>query len=85
MPRRNRDSRRYGNEHVRARKAMLPNAPGSPCTRCGITIQPGDKVDLDHTDDGSGYLGFAHSRCNRQAGARKGNAERNKPRTSRDW
>lgn len=41
---------------------------------------PGDKVDLDHRDDGAGYLGLSHSspcrvcgkRCNQSAGGRKG-------------
>lgn len=41
---------------------------------------PGDRIDLDHTDDGSGYLGFAHSsaclvcsrKCNQAAGGELG-------------
>lgn len=33
---------------------------------------PGQPLHLDHTDDRTGYLGFAHAACNRKAGARKG-------------
>jgi hypothetical protein len=34
----------------------------------------GQALDLDHRDDGAGWLGFAHARCNRQAGGRLGRA-----------
>jgi hypothetical protein len=37
---------------------------------------PGQALDLDHRDDRAGYLGMSHSTCNRQAGARLGNARR---------
>ena len=53
---------------------MLPYAVGSVCARCGRPILPGQPVDLDHTDDGVGYRGWAHRRCNRQAGGRLGRA-----------
>jgi hypothetical protein len=46
---------------------------GRPCCRCGRPILPGEAVDLDHNDDGVGYLGWSHSHCNRSAGAVKGN------------
>ncbi|WP_139238407.1 hypothetical protein [Streptomyces aidingensis] len=36
----------------------------------------GDQLDLDHDDDGDGYLGWAHASCNRSAGATKGNRAR---------
>jgi hypothetical protein len=36
---------------------------------------PGQALDLDHTA-GAGYRGFAHARCNRAEGARRGNAAR---------
>ncbi|MGH8835719.1 MAG: hypothetical protein ACRDWG_12120 [Actinomycetes bacterium] len=67
---------RYGGEHQALRRAALPYAAGSACARCGRPILPGQPVDLDHTDDRAGYLGWSHRRCNRSAGARKGNAAR---------
>lgn len=75
--------RGYGNEHKRMRAALLPTMPGSPCTRCGVTLNEGDQVDLDHTDDRSGYNGWAHSSCNRRAGANKRNGRMLKQ--SRKW
>jgi hypothetical protein len=66
----------YGAHHRRLRAAMLPLAPGSLCTRCGRPIEAGQAVDLDHTDDGTAYLGFAHASCNRRAAAVKGNKAR---------
>lgn len=83
-------SPRYRYQHQRLRAALLPYAVGQPCARCGKTILAGEKLDLDH-DESGGYLGFSHVRCNRQAGARKGNAMRSKrakpppDRHSRDW
>lgn len=66
-------ARGYGAQHQRLRKAMLHTAVGSACTRCGKPITSTNGIDLDHNDDGDGYLGFAHSSCNRSAGAIKGN------------
>ena len=51
--------------------AMLPGAAGSPCVRCGLPIEDGQPVDLDHSDDGLGYRGLAHASCNRRAGAQR--------------
>jgi hypothetical protein len=65
----------YG-PHRSIRRALLPYAVGSLCVRCGLPILPGQPVDLDHTDDRAAYLGWSHSRCNRAAGARLGNARR---------
>lgn len=53
---------------------MLPKAIGTPCVRCGLPMLSGQDLELDHTDDRSGYLGFAHSLCNSRAGGRKGQA-----------
>jgi hypothetical protein len=47
------------------------------CARCGLPILPGDEWDLDHGPDRSSYLGPAHRRCNRVAGARNGAAVTN--------
>jgi hypothetical protein len=55
---------------------LLPDAYGRPCPRCGLPLLPGQDLDLDHTDDRAGYLGFIHATCNRAAGARLGNARR---------
>lgn len=68
-------SDRYGAEHRRLRRALVPAAAGRPCVRCGQPIRPGDLVDLDHDEHG-GYLGVAHRRCNRAAAARKTNRAR---------
>jgi hypothetical protein len=38
------------------------------CARCGLKIVPDDKWELDHKDDGRGWLGPSHARCNRYAG-----------------
>lgn len=69
-------ARGYGAEHQRTRKQLLPSAYGQLCTRCHKPLLEGQKLDLDHNDDRTGYLGFAHQRCNRAAGARKTNAIR---------
>jgi hypothetical protein len=66
----------YGAHHRRLRAALLPFAPGSLCTRCRRPIEAGQAVDLDHTDDGTAYAGWAHASCNRRAGAIKGNKAR---------
>jgi hypothetical protein len=72
----------YSGPHQAIRRALLPDAYGRPCPRCGRPMLPGQPLDLDHTDDRAGYLGMSHSTCNRQAGARKGNARR-RARTER--
>ena len=69
---------RYGRDHRAIRRRLLEGAVGTACVRCGGPILPTDKVDLDHRDDGPGYLGMAHAACNRAAGARKGNRLRGK-------
>lgn len=86
-------ARGYGYDHQKLRRALLPYAYGTPCPHYGIDplctglMQPGQHLDLDHTDDRAGYRGMAHATCNRRAGARKGNAHREQPATdtSRDW
>ena len=49
------------------------------CARCGGLILPGEAWDLDHTDDGTGYLGPSHARCNRAT------AGKQKARLGRIW
>ncbi len=61
--------RGYGGPHKTARKRALASYhPDDPCPRCGHPL--GDNpaaLDLDHTDDRTGYLGLSHRRCNRSA------------------
>lgn len=77
----------YGWHHQQTRKQLLPYAYGKPCVRCGKPMMQGQQLELDHTDDRAGYLGMAHMRCNRAAGARKVNAARRnkKDPRSREW
>jgi hypothetical protein len=83
--------RGYGYEHQALRRALLPGAYGQPCRHCGETMQPGQPLDLDHTDDRTGYRGMAHATCNRRAGADKTNAQRRtgpdpeSPCVTREW
>ncbi len=60
--------------HKTLRKRLLAQLavhPGAPCPRCGQPMHPGQRLDLDHTDDRSGYLGLSHAACNRRAGQAK--------------
>jgi hypothetical protein len=68
-----RDNRDYGANHqaVRERCKELVASGLDICARCGQPIAKGAQFDLDHADDRAGYLGVSHSRCNRQAGARR--------------
>lgn len=63
--------RRYDAYHEKTRKALLPYAYGQLCHFCGRVMEPGQALDLDHDDDGVGYRGMAHARCNRKAGAQR--------------
>lgn len=66
--------RGYGTAHQRARRnALAAFQPGDPCTRCGLPMWKRTGLELDHTDDRTGYLGLAHATCNRRAGADKAN------------
>jgi hypothetical protein len=71
--------RRYGRQHQRTRDALLPNVtPLTPCCRCSHPLG-GGRIALDHNDEGTGYLGFAHDtpcpicgqRCNSRAGGQQ--------------
>ncbi len=67
---------RYAGPHQTVRKHTKQAAYGSACCRCGRPMLEGQDLDLDHTDDGSGYRGWAHSTCNRSAGGRLGAVRR---------
>ena len=51
--------------------ADLAARPGQPCPRCGLPMYVSQLLDLDHTDDRTGYLGLSHRACNRRDGQRK--------------
>lgn len=78
-------ARGYGTEHQRRRReiAAVVAAGRAVCVRCSGPIDPDAAWDLDHTDDRTGYMGPAHRKCNRAAGAAKGNSERR--RYSEAW
>lgn len=86
--------RGYGHAHQKLRASRLADLaarPGQPCGRCGEPMYVGQALDLDHTEDRTGYRGLAHERCNRSAGGRRGgrrSRQRAQPstlRTSRAW
>lgn len=83
----NTTQRGYGSQHQALRRALLPRAYGTPCSRCGLPMLPGQELDLDHDDnDRSLYRGFSHSECNRQAGGRKRHEPRNpQPKGATRW
>lgn len=64
--------RGYGWEHQQMRARLLPEAIGTPCSRCGETMHEWQDLELDHNDDREGYRGFSHQYCNRKAGGEKG-------------
>jgi hypothetical protein len=68
----------YDGEHEAVRRALLAvYQPSDPCRRCGRPLGPNPaRIDLGHRDDGAGWSGLEHARCNRQAGARLGHARR---------
>lgn len=69
----------YGSQHQRTRDQWAPIVAGGTtvCSRfnqdpkCPGVIEPGTPWDLDHTDDGTAYLGPSHESCNARAGALK--------------
>jgi hypothetical protein len=74
----------YDGEHQAVRKALLAvYSPSDPCWRCHRPLGPDpSRIDLGHRDDGGGWAGLECQRCNRSAGARKGNRQR---RQQRRW
>src|SRR5947207_862422 len=70
----NTTERGYGAGHQAARARVEPFvlAGGARCARCGEQIVPGEPWHLDHRDDGRGYLGPSHSRCNLHVGGVEG-------------
>ena len=84
------EQRGYGPEprRLRAEVARVVEAGRALCARCGGSIAPGTRWDLDHSDDRMGYIGPSHVRCNRAtAGGRKGQGQEDAARgvVSRLW
>lgn len=76
--------RGYGAKHQKERDSWRPHVVAGlvTCWRCGQPIPPRSVWDLGHDDnDRSRYRGPEHRRCNRAAGARKGNARRKQRNT----
>ena len=60
--------RGYGSAHQAERVSRLSAMQdGDPCARCGGQMFHGQALDLDHTDDRTGYLGLSHASCNRSS------------------
>jgi hypothetical protein len=74
-PRAPKGDRGYGYAYQKLRKALLPQAYGTPCVRCGQLMLKGQQLHLDHDDwDRSRLLGFSHRACNLRAAAKKARA-----------
>jgi hypothetical protein len=58
---------RYGQRHQQLRRKIAREvaAGAATCARCGLQIDPGKPLDLDHAGNGASYLGPSHARCNR--------------------
>jgi hypothetical protein len=56
---------------MRQRLAPVVAMGNVECARCGELIEPGSDWDLDHRDDGKGWLGPSHRSCNRRGGWEK--------------
>lgn len=93
MPAPSSTARGYGYAHRKRRARLLAKAYGTPCPMCDRIMQPGDKLDLDHSVPLAlgGTVGdrIVCRSCNRAAGGRLKAAlhPSNKPPmpTSRDW
>jgi hypothetical protein len=74
-PRAPKGDRGYGYAYQKLRKALLPQAYGTPCVRCGQPMLKGQQLHLDHADwDRTKLLGFSHRACNLRAAAKKARA-----------
>jgi hypothetical protein len=49
-------------------------ATGTVERRCGELIEPGSPWQLDHRDDGRGWVGPSHQRCNARPAGRRWSA-----------
>jgi hypothetical protein len=78
-------ARGYGGSHQKLRRAWARQVAAGveTCRRCGLTIDPSEPWDLDHTPDRTGYLGPSHRKCNRQTSTHR--AAQQATRHSRVW
>jgi hypothetical protein len=67
---------RYGPDHRAFRAGTVAQAVGKPCARCQLPMLEGQAVQLDHADNGQGYIGYSHRSCNARAGAIASNRAR---------
>ncbi len=76
-----RPGERYDSQHRKARAAAAQHHhPDHSCTRCHEPLGPmSPRLHYDHNADGTGYLGFAHARCNIKAGSAEGNRRQRDP------
>jgi hypothetical protein len=63
---------KYGARHQALRARLAPKVAAGvvDCARCGERIDAWESWDLDHRDDGHGYLGASHATCNRATNKR---------------
>ena len=79
---------KYWGPHRRYVDQFRRFAYGKPCSRCGRPMLAGQRLHLDHADDGKGYIGghpansFSHEHCNTRAGQMKGEALRKEARSN---
>lgn len=71
-------ARGYGAAHRRERKRWdhIVRAGNAVCARCREPIAPDEPYDLGHTEDRTTWSGPEHRSCNRSAGARNSNRQR---------
>lgn len=69
-----RQQRGYGADHDRERARVAPAVEQGhiPCSRCGVTIRPGEPWDLGHSEDRTTWTGPEHASCNRSDGGKRG-------------
>jgi hypothetical protein len=63
-------SQKYGASHRAMRKRLEPVVARGEvaCARCGQPIGQGEEWQLDHRDDGRGWLGPSYRGCNARTG-----------------
>lgn len=78
-------ARGYDHAHQVLRAKLLPLAYGHDCPLCGLVMNHGDELHLDHNEDRSGYRGMTHAACNVLDGARRGGQAMRMRRLEAGW